>query len=692
MDGPADRADSRRPGRASRGLAATFAFALLAFAGEARADCSIDYTVTSDWGSGFIASVAIHNAGPAAISGWTLGWNFGGSQSITSSWSSSTSQQGAAVTATNAAWNGSIAVGSSVTLGFQATTSGGNPPPSSFVLNGVACSLQVVMPTPGPATPTPVPTAAPTPPPLLEPLPTSATEWPTQVFAPFVDATGWPPFPFVDVATNQQIGFYALGFVVAASNGSCTPSWGTYYDTSTFLAAEIAALRGLGGDVVVSFGGAANTELALACGSATALAGAYRTVIDRYGLTHVDFDVEGSAIANHAATDRRSQAIATLQAEARAAGRTLEAWFTLPVLPTGLTADGVYLVRSALSHGVEIGLVNLMAMDYGDSAAPSPSDKMAEYAIQAATSLFAQLRTAYDDAGITATDAELWHLVGVTPMIGVNDVVTEVFDLVDAGQLVDFAKLRGIGAIAMWSANRDHPCPGGVLGHPENDCSSILQPDWAFSQTFLALGGSRTPTATPTPSPTPGPTATPSPTPSPPPLATCGSSPRVGCLAATSGQLSLKRGSSPARDRLAWTWKGTTASPFPDPTAGVAICAWDAVGGTPLLAIEASPATGPACSGRSCWKATSSGWVYTDRTGSSGGVTSLKLARSASGAATIVAKAGGAILLPDPVDATRFFADDPAVVVQLDAGEAGCFELRLASPATRNQPTAFSDR
>ncbi|MFM7734892.1 MAG: cellulose binding domain-containing protein [Alphaproteobacteria bacterium] len=682
---------AEHPARARRGhpglVAVALALACSLLVGEARAACSVDYAVTSDWGAGFIASVAIHNDGAAVVSSWTLAWSFGGGQSITSSWSANATQQGSAVTATNAAWNASIPVGGSVSFGFQATTAGANSAPSSFVLNGTACSLQVVMPTPGPATPTPF-APTPTPTPITGPLPSSATAWPAQVFAPFVDATGWPPFPLVDVATNQHVGFFALGFVVAGSNGACTPTWGTYYDTSTFLSSDIAALRAIGGDVVVSFGGAANTELALACGNATSVAQAYRTVIERYGLTHVDFDVEGAAIANHAATDRRSQAIATLQAEAHAAGRTLEAWFTLPVLPTGLTADGLYLLRSALSHGVEIGLVNVMAMDYCDSAAPSPSGQMGEYAIQAATSLFSQLRTVHDEAAVSITDAELWRLVGVTPMIGVNDVETEVFDLVDAGQLLDFARAHGIGAISMWSANRDHPCPGGPSPHPANDCSSIAQADGGFSQTFLALGGSTTPTSTPTPAASPTPAGSPGPTPPP----ACAAAPRTGCVSATSGQLSLKRGSSPARDKLAFTWKGTTAGPFSDPTSGLAICAWDHSGGTPLLAIEAVPATGLACSGRSGWKSTSAGWVYADRAGASDGVTSLKLARSTSGLATIVAKASGATILPDPPDATRFFADDPAIVVQVDAGAAGCFELRLASPATRNDPAAFSDR
>lgn len=65
--------------------------------------------------------------------------------------------------------------------------------------------------------------------------------------------------------------------------------------------------------------------------------------------------------------------------------------FTLPVLPTGLTQDGVGLVENARANGVAIDAVNIMAMDYGP-----PSSAMGDLAVQAATSTEAQLRTALD--------------------------------------------------------------------------------------------------------------------------------------------------------------------------------------------------------------------------------------------------------------------------------------------------------
>ena len=101
---------------------------------------------------------------------------------------------------------------------------------------------------------------------------------------------------------------------------------------------------------------------------------------------------------------------------------------------------------------MNIAGVNIMTMDYGDRAAPNPHGQMGDYAIQAANSLFGQLKTAYNG---TQTDAQLWAKVGLTPMIGMNDVTNEVFTQADAQELLAFAQQKGIGRISIWSLNRD---------------------------------------------------------------------------------------------------------------------------------------------------------------------------------------------------------------------------------------------
>jgi hypothetical protein len=297
--------------------------------------------------------------------------------------------------------------------------------------------------------------------------------------------TLYPTYDLVSAAQTQGLRYFSLAFITADSTGA--PAWGgfTEYKLGTTFDAQIksqiAGLRALGGDVVVSFGGASNLELAQKITSVTALQAAYQSVIDAYGLTHIDFDIEGGAAADHASIDRRNQAIAGLQSAAAAAGRVLDVSYTLPVLPSGLVADGLYIVQSAIRYGVNVSVYNVMAMDYGESAAPNPAGQMGAYAIQAATSVFSQLKTAY---GATKTDAQFWAMVGVTPMIGLNDDTQETFDQAAASQLEAFAVQKGLGRLAFWDLNRDQQNAAGKLTYVDLKSSSLLQKPFEFSQIF----------------------------------------------------------------------------------------------------------------------------------------------------------------------------------------------------------------
>jgi chitinase len=323
--------------------------------------------------------------------------------------------------------------------------------------------------------------------------------WPAAAFAPFVDASLYPVAELDSISLSTGLRWFALGFVVSdpAAPSGCVGSWGTYYSIEAgpdswgpsgqyFLYDEIDAMRARsGGDVVASFGGAANSPLAATCTDVPSLVAEYTRVIDTLGLAAIDFDVEGYWVADATSVQRRNAAIAGLQSSFAAAGRPLAVWFTLPVLPSGLTAEGVALLDDALSQGVDIAGVNIMAMDYGDSAAPNPSGQMGEYAIQAAESLHTQLTALYAQHGAPRPADALWTQVGVTPMIGLNDVTTETFDLTDMQQLVDFADDRALGLLSMWSLNRDHPCPTST--HVELGCSSTA--DQGADYEFSAIGG-----------------------------------------------------------------------------------------------------------------------------------------------------------------------------------------------------------
>lgn len=82
--------------------------------------CTATYQVAGSWQGGFQGSVTVTNPGPSPISGWTVGWDYTGGQSVTQGWNATVGQTGTRVTATNAAWNGTVPAKGSTMFGFLA--------------------------------------------------------------------------------------------------------------------------------------------------------------------------------------------------------------------------------------------------------------------------------------------------------------------------------------------------------------------------------------------------------------------------------------------------------------------------------------------------------------------------------------------------------------------------------------------
>lgn len=316
----------------------------------------------------------------------------------------------------------------------------------------------------------------------------SADTW----FAPYVDTTLTPSFHFEDPAESPALDV-VLGFVVAGADGSCAPTWGTHFTLDEAAARldldrRIARLRQRDGDVIVSFGGAINNELALRCATVEDLVGAYRAVIDRYGLTTVDFDLEGGGLVDPGATARRAQAAATLQESARAEGRSLAVWLTLPVAPDGLSDAGVAAVDAMLAAGVDLAGVNVMTMDYGSSRPAEVS--MWDATERALLSTWQQLSGSYVRAGSPQSTDDVWRKLGATPMLGQNDAPDDRFGLDDGERLVRFARDHRMGRVSMWSANRDGPCGAQLDTHTvSNTCSGTPQEPGEFARVFGQLPG-----------------------------------------------------------------------------------------------------------------------------------------------------------------------------------------------------------
>ena len=418
----------------------------------------------SDWGSGYQGKFTITNGSTATVNTWNVQFDLAAGHTLGTYWDALLSTSGQHVTALNRTYNAPLAPGATATFGF--IVNGGSTGPLNCTINGASCAGG-----PAPSTsPSPTRTASPSPSRTAGPSPSSPPPPPpgSLPVAPYVDMGAWPTPVLTDMATAGNLKSFTLAFVTAVG---CRASWFNAFDPRTAWARDqVDAIRARGGDVKISFGGASGQELAQACTTVSAVQAEYQAVVSAYALRYIDFDIEGAAIADTAANNRRSQAMKGLQA----ANPNLRISLTLPVLPEGLTADGLAVVRSARDAGVTLDVVNVMAMDYyrtGDYG---------EFAVQAANSTFAQLKTLYPGK----TDAQVWRMVGVTPMLGQNDD-GRIYDQNDARQLVTFAGGRHLGLLAFWEETRDRNACNGALFM----CTNIPQAPYEFSKIFAGYTG-----------------------------------------------------------------------------------------------------------------------------------------------------------------------------------------------------------
>lgn len=488
-----------------------------------------EFRKTSSWESGYQGTYTIKNHSRTALDGWTVDFSLPADTTVSTHWDARLTREGDRYSFRDAGYNGSLAPGASTTFGWVAQGSGipgrcvvnkGGPceedsditPPTvpygvhvaaveggtltlawtasvddrspvvdyEIFVDGVRHSTLTGVTShrmtglrpnttymfqllardlagnrSALSTPVRGTTGDPSPP---RTLPT----------APYVDMGAWPTPSLATLASDSGLKNFSLGAITAPT---CKAMWFNTYDPRAGWAKDnIDALRAAGGEVKVTFGGAGGRELAQNCASVDALFTEYDAVVRQYGLRYVDFDIEGPAVGDPVSIARRSAALARLQQ----AHPGLRISLTLPVTPSGLTPTGLSVVASARDAGVELDVVNVMTMDYflvidyGDAA------------VQAAQATVAQLRSLYPNR----TDAQLWGMLGVTPMIGENDD-HQIYDQADARQLVAFARSRNLGMIAFWDVTRDRNACTGHLSL----CTNVPQSPYEFSRIVGAYQG-----------------------------------------------------------------------------------------------------------------------------------------------------------------------------------------------------------
>jgi len=274
----------------------------------------------------------------------------------------------------------------------------------------------------------------------------------------------------------------------AFATGQCgSESWGGY-DAVALASYNVPRWVQAGKKYIISTGGAAG---AFFCGTDAG----FSTFIDRYysaNMIGVDFDIEGSQTA-----EEISQLAARVKV-ASAKYPSLRWSWTVATLGTAsyenLGNAGLNVVKAINSNGLSWSnnLINLMVMDYGGAgdgtcAVVGGTCDMGQSAINAAESLHSRHNVPYSS-------------IELTPMIGGNDVVANVFSIENAKTVAKYVQSKQLGGLHFWSLDRDRDCAAGSWASPT--CNSYgTAGTFGFTNAFLTALGS--PASTPAPLPSP---------------------------------------------------------------------------------------------------------------------------------------------------------------------------------------------
>lgn len=296
--------------------------------------------------------------------------------------------------------------------------------------------------------------------------------WDDQVVAPFVDMVAWNTLPeyslngaanLKKLSMESGLKFFNLGFIQTAqgqavTDGKINWGWGGYptlneetNGNSQYegIKQSIKDFRSIGGDVTISFGGLNGKPFWEATQDVDILLNTYKDIVTGYGLTRIDLDIEGAG-QNQAHNRANAKAIKMLQDQTN-----VDVTLTLPVLPSGLTGVQLDVLEAYLSENVDISLINIMAMCYGNGTL-NPGENYGTASKRALESTMLQVQDYYKTyASTDLTTSQAYKKLGTTVSIGYEGAAHPIFTEEWTKLVVVHAREKGIGMVSFWSMNRD---------------------------------------------------------------------------------------------------------------------------------------------------------------------------------------------------------------------------------------------
>jgi chitinase len=265
---------------------------------------------------------------------------------------------------------------------------------------------------------------------------------------------------------------------LAFASGECGQErWGEL-NADSVAEANVKAMAARQLSYVISTGGEGNV---FTCQTDAGM----EKFITRYAspyLVGLDFDIEATQTPAHIREIVERVKVAQGEWPRLRFSFTLATFAASDGSGASLNATGKTVMQALKDVGVQGYYINLMVMNFGPAAPAHCVVKqgrcdMAASARQAVENL-------HTNFGVPLSQIE------VTAMIGVNDVVENVFTPEDATALAQYVRTRKLAGLHYWSLDRDKPC-AEASAPVQPICSGLNQvPEGAFLQNFLRAWGS----------------------------------------------------------------------------------------------------------------------------------------------------------------------------------------------------------